>query len=172
MICAKCGGENLAGKRFCGDCGSPLANRCAKMQPTILPASGFGANMGHRSEQALLHHRQETVGSAKFNVSELPSSRAVHWRRHIRAVWRPRCPRRSSSALQAALRIQEKLHPLSATVVAGGGSPIHCRIRANTERSRVRSIATGEGHLSTPRSATRSIWPRECRQSRPSAQLQ
>jgi hypothetical protein len=28
MRCAKCGAENPAGKRFCGDCGAPLANRC------------------------------------------------------------------------------------------------------------------------------------------------
>jgi class 3 adenylate cyclase/tetratricopeptide (TPR) repeat protein len=30
MRCSKCGSENLAGKKFCGDCGAPLENRCAK----------------------------------------------------------------------------------------------------------------------------------------------
>src|SRR5271169_4747417 len=30
MQCAKCGAENPAGKRFCGDCGVALANRCAQ----------------------------------------------------------------------------------------------------------------------------------------------
>ena len=30
MRCANCGSENPAGKRFCGDCGAPLANLCPK----------------------------------------------------------------------------------------------------------------------------------------------
>ncbi len=30
MKCEKCGAENPAGKRFCGDCGEPLANLCPK----------------------------------------------------------------------------------------------------------------------------------------------
>jgi class 3 adenylate cyclase/predicted ATPase len=30
MRCEKCGTENPAGKRFCGDCGAPLENRCAR----------------------------------------------------------------------------------------------------------------------------------------------
>jgi len=30
MRCLNCGSENPAGKRFCGDCGAPLANRCPK----------------------------------------------------------------------------------------------------------------------------------------------
>ncbi|MGH7781057.1 MAG: adenylate/guanylate cyclase domain-containing protein [Candidatus Binataceae bacterium] len=30
MHCAKCGTENPAGKKFCGDCGTPLANLCPK----------------------------------------------------------------------------------------------------------------------------------------------
>jgi class 3 adenylate cyclase/predicted ATPase len=28
--CAKCGAENPSGKKFCGDCGAPLANSCPK----------------------------------------------------------------------------------------------------------------------------------------------
>ena len=30
MLCSKCGIENPAGKKFCGDCGTPLANLCRK----------------------------------------------------------------------------------------------------------------------------------------------
>jgi hypothetical protein len=30
MRCTKCGSENPAGKKFCGDCGAPLANLCPK----------------------------------------------------------------------------------------------------------------------------------------------
>jgi len=28
--CSNCGSENADGKKFCGDCGTPLANRCPK----------------------------------------------------------------------------------------------------------------------------------------------
>jgi class 3 adenylate cyclase len=30
MRCSKCGAENPSGKKFCGDCGAPLANLCPK----------------------------------------------------------------------------------------------------------------------------------------------
>ncbi|MBV8362649.1 MAG: zinc ribbon domain-containing protein, partial [Deltaproteobacteria bacterium] len=30
MRCSNCGSENPAGKKFCGDCGTPLENRCSK----------------------------------------------------------------------------------------------------------------------------------------------
>src|SRR5215472_2997735 len=30
MRCSKCGAENPSGKKFCGDCGTPLANLCPK----------------------------------------------------------------------------------------------------------------------------------------------
>src|SRR5215472_13404933 len=30
MRCSKCGSDNPSGKRFCGDCGTPLANSCPK----------------------------------------------------------------------------------------------------------------------------------------------
>src|SRR5260370_36967539 len=30
MRCSKCGSDNPTGKKFCGDCGAPLENRCAK----------------------------------------------------------------------------------------------------------------------------------------------
>src|SRR6516225_2136509 len=30
MRCSKCGSENPAGKKFCEDCGAPIANPCPK----------------------------------------------------------------------------------------------------------------------------------------------
>jgi predicted amidophosphoribosyltransferase len=30
MRCSKCGAENPSSKKFCGDCGAPLANVCQK----------------------------------------------------------------------------------------------------------------------------------------------
>jgi len=30
MRCSKCGADNPSSKKFCGDCGAPLANFCPK----------------------------------------------------------------------------------------------------------------------------------------------
>jgi hypothetical protein len=30
VLCSKCGTENPADKKFCGDCGAPLGNPCSK----------------------------------------------------------------------------------------------------------------------------------------------
>ncbi|MBV8454975.1 MAG: adenylate/guanylate cyclase domain-containing protein [Deltaproteobacteria bacterium] len=49
-------------------------------------------------------------------------------------------------ALYAALRMQEELRRYSTSIVADGGSPMQCRVGANTGEVVVRSIATGEGH--------------------------
>jgi class 3 adenylate cyclase/tetratricopeptide (TPR) repeat protein len=48
-------------------------------------------------------------------------------------------------ALYAVLRMQEELRRYSTRIVADGGSPIQCRVGANTGEVVVRSIATGEG---------------------------
>src|SRR6202158_3022414 len=46
MLCAKCGAENPAGKRFCGDCGVPLANRCGQCGAENPPEKKFCGDCG------------------------------------------------------------------------------------------------------------------------------
>jgi class 3 adenylate cyclase len=46
MRCSKCGGENLAGKKFCGDCGAALANRCPKCGTDNSPGKRFCGDCG------------------------------------------------------------------------------------------------------------------------------
>ncbi len=46
MLCAKCGAENPAGKRFCGDCGAPLANRCGQCGAENPPEKKFCGDCG------------------------------------------------------------------------------------------------------------------------------
>jgi double zinc ribbon protein len=46
MRCSKCGSDNLAGKRFCADCGAPLANRCPKCGADNPPAKRFCGDCG------------------------------------------------------------------------------------------------------------------------------
>jgi len=47
MRCAKCGGENPSGKKFCGDCGARLANRCPKCGADNPPAKRFCGDCGN-----------------------------------------------------------------------------------------------------------------------------
>jgi predicted ATPase/class 3 adenylate cyclase len=46
MRCAKCGSANPVGKKFCGDCGAPLANRCAQCGADNPPGKSFCGDCG------------------------------------------------------------------------------------------------------------------------------
>ena len=46
MRCSSCGSENPSGKRFCGDCGAPLANRCPKCGAENPPGKRFCGDCG------------------------------------------------------------------------------------------------------------------------------
>jgi class 3 adenylate cyclase len=46
MRCSKCGSDNPADKKFCGDCGMPLANRCPRCGADNPPAKGFCGDCG------------------------------------------------------------------------------------------------------------------------------
>ena len=46
MRCTKCGSENPGEKRFCGDCGAPLASRCQKCGAQNPPGKRFCGDCG------------------------------------------------------------------------------------------------------------------------------
>jgi class 3 adenylate cyclase/tetratricopeptide (TPR) repeat protein len=46
MRCSKCGSDNPAGKKFCGDCGAPLANLCPNCGADNPPAKRFCGDCG------------------------------------------------------------------------------------------------------------------------------
>src|SRR5205809_221347 len=46
MRCSKCGSDNPADKKFCGDCGTPLANRCPKCGAENPPGKRFCGDCG------------------------------------------------------------------------------------------------------------------------------
>jgi class 3 adenylate cyclase len=46
MRCAKCGTDGISGKRFCTECGSPLANRCSRCNSDNAPDAKFCADCG------------------------------------------------------------------------------------------------------------------------------
>src|SRR6476659_8185484 len=52
-ICASCGAENPVGKRFCGDCGSPLAAACPTCGAENPPGKRFCGDCGTELEAAV-----------------------------------------------------------------------------------------------------------------------
>src|SRR5215469_16278202 len=46
MRCSKCGSDNPAGKRFCGDCGAPLDSRCPNCSSENPPGKKFCGECG------------------------------------------------------------------------------------------------------------------------------
>jgi Double zinc ribbon/Adenylate and Guanylate cyclase catalytic domain len=46
MRCSKCGGDNAAGKKFCGDCGAPLTNSCPQCGVDNPPGKRFCGDCG------------------------------------------------------------------------------------------------------------------------------
>ena len=46
MICSTCGADNPGGKRFCGDCGSPLASACPACGAVNPPDKRFCGDCG------------------------------------------------------------------------------------------------------------------------------
>jgi hypothetical protein len=46
MRCAKCGADNREGRKFCTQCGSPLAAKCPRCDAAIEPAEKFCGDCG------------------------------------------------------------------------------------------------------------------------------
>jgi predicted amidophosphoribosyltransferase len=42
IACPHCGSDNPSGKKFCGDCGAPLVNRCPQCDAARRPRGGEG----------------------------------------------------------------------------------------------------------------------------------
>src|SRR5215467_11828547 len=67
MRCSKCGAESLSGKRFCTECGSPLAIRCPQCGAETSANAKFCADCG----TALA-----AIARPSFDSSAIPSSTA------------------------------------------------------------------------------------------------
>jgi hypothetical protein len=46
VICGNCGGENQQGRKFCGDCGAPLAATCPACRAANEPGKKFCGDCG------------------------------------------------------------------------------------------------------------------------------
>ena len=71
MICGNCGGENQAGKRFCGDCGAPLAATCPSCGAANEPGKKFCGDCGSALAPGTL---SAAVAPASAAARDLPTS--------------------------------------------------------------------------------------------------
>src|SRR6266852_472488 len=205
MRCTKCGAENPAGKRFCGDCGAALVNRCARCSAENPPEKRFCGDCGSAlGTDVVAEGGKQSAAGADGGVriaSESQTPETIDGERktvtalfadikgstelmedidpeEARAIVDPALKLMMDAAhrydgyvvqstgdgifalfgapaahedhpqraLYAALRLQDQLERYSASLRAGGGSPIEARVGVNTGEVVVRSIRTGEGH--------------------------
>jgi len=71
MRCSNCGSENLAGKKFCGDCGAPLANRCPNCRSENPAGKRFCGECGF----ALIGNAQPGAAQSSRGESSAPDIR-------------------------------------------------------------------------------------------------
>src|ERR1700722_13752495 len=107
MLCAKCGAENPADKRFCGDCGAPLENQCGQCGAENPPEKKFCGDCGSLLRPAvavLSTFVATTVGS------QYPSY-ARTAKRLSDARWRAQDRHRAVCGYQGSTELMEDLDP-------------------------------------------------------------
>jgi len=79
MRCSKCGSESPATKKFCGDCGTPLANRCPKCGAQNPPGKRFCGDCGTAlaATSASAQSPTSSLGSADIAISTEATNSAV-----------------------------------------------------------------------------------------------
>ncbi|MBV8452565.1 MAG: zinc ribbon domain-containing protein, partial [Deltaproteobacteria bacterium] len=68
MRCSSCGSDNPKGKRFCGDCGAPLANHCPKCGAQNPPGKRFCGDCGAALRPGSASTQPPASGSSTPNI--------------------------------------------------------------------------------------------------------
>src|SRR5437763_340924 len=110
MRCSKCGSDNPAGKKFCGDCGAPLANCCPKCGADNPPAKRFCGDCG--TALAATAARAATVfpaaNSLELNESPLTSELIDGERKTVTALF---------ADIKGSMELMEDLDPEQARAI-------------------------------------------------------
>src|SRR5208283_5153697 len=174
-LCPKCGADNPAGKRFCGECGTALGSAAAPASrsndsPIRMAGAPVSENLeGERKNVTALF--ADIKGSTELEQDLDPEeARAIVEgalrlmidadRRYdgyvvqstgdgIFAIFGATVAHEDhpQRALYAALRMQEEIRRYAEKLRADGRAPIQIRVGVNTGEVVVRSITTGEGQV-------------------------
>lgn len=79
MTCSQCGSDNPAGKKFCGECGTPLGNQCPKCGENNPVTNKFCGNCGTNLRASAADGRQAAatndavahVGAGKLSANDV-----------------------------------------------------------------------------------------------------
>jgi Adenylate and Guanylate cyclase catalytic domain/Double zinc ribbon len=70
MRCSRCGSDSPAGKKFCGDCGAPLANSCPKCGGENPPSKRFCGDCGTAlASPSAIHSAGSSLDTPKIATS-------------------------------------------------------------------------------------------------------
>src|SRR5579872_3080664 len=89
MCCSKCGSDNPAGKKFCGDCGAPLTNRCPNCGAENPPGKRFcgDCRTALTASNATAKSPSSSLGTAEIAISGEATAPAEGERKSVTALF-------------------------------------------------------------------------------------
>jgi predicted ATPase len=110
MRCLKCGSDNQAGKKFCGDCGASLTNRCPNCGAENPPGKRFcgdcGTPLGSRNTTA--QSPSSSLGTVEIAISAEATPPADGERKTVTALF---------ADIKGSTELMEDLDPEEARVI-------------------------------------------------------
>jgi class 3 adenylate cyclase len=103
MRCSKCGRDNREGRKFCADCGAPLAAKCQQCGASNEPGEGFCGEYGTALAAAVSDASDAPVGTA-ISPPPIPAPEITGERRHLTVLF---CDLVGSTAIAAQLDPEE-----------------------------------------------------------------
>src|SRR5215469_15732904 len=77
MRCSKCGAENPSNKKFCGDCGAPLANLCPKCRADNPVGKRFCGECGTALGASATAATANISGDLPIRVADAPATETL-----------------------------------------------------------------------------------------------
>src|ERR1019366_1302617 len=146
MRCSKCGRDNREGRKFCADCGAPLAAKCQQCGASNEPGEGFCGEYGTALAAAVSDASDAPVGTA-ISPPPIPAPEITGERRHLTVLF---CDLVGSTAIAAQLDPEEwretvaGYHRAAAEAITRRGYRLQAL--ALMLKSRGRYFAGGRGH--------------------------
>src|SRR5215467_7871938 len=77
MRCSKCGAENPSSKKFCGDCGAPLANLCPRCRADNPTGKRFCGECGTALDASATVSSANRSGDSPIRVADAPDAENI-----------------------------------------------------------------------------------------------
>ena len=104
MRCSKCGGDNREGRKFCADCGAPIAAKCRQCGASNEPGEKFCGECGLALDAPVGITLDAPVGAPMPRPELVPKPEITGERRHLTVLF---CDLVGSTAIAAQLDPEE-----------------------------------------------------------------